>query len=481
MDENKKESMPAKDKLVLISIITGTFMAALDATIIAVALPTIAAEFAHEGNTGDISWILLGYTLALCCFILLWGKLGSKVGYKKIFLTGVIVFTACSLWIGLGSTFNGMSLETMIVARVLQGLGAGMLMSMSLALVPIYLPKSRGVAVGIITLAASAGTAFGPALGGLLCSFHWSFIFFINIPIGILCVIMTLYSFPKDVEVLKPEQKLDIVGVILMVVMMFSLIYYLNTGSDIGWMSTTGTTLIVLVLVSAGILVWWEQRNTNPLISPRLMSIRDIIGANMVAVLLFAGMAGTYLLLPYFLQYGQGYNTIEMGLILIANSIGMMVVGPTVGKISDRTGINNRMISVGCIVTAIGFFMMTMFTPDTGLWFVLLALFVMGAGVGTALVSSTNLAMGFAKPEESGEISGIINTFRQAGSTAGVAILETIFAAMIVVPAIIIPGDMSWMMSGFKPAFFVACVFALLAFMVSMSLKDKKVRDQEAQ
>jgi len=461
--------MAVNEKMILVSIVLGTFMASLDATIVAVALPTMASEYVRAGDTTDISWVLLGYTLALCCFILLWGKLGNRVGYRKIFVTGVGIFTVMSLLIGILGTFGG-SLEEIIAMRLIQGMGAGMIMSMGLAMVNIYMPNTRGRAVGTITLAASAGTAFGPAIGGLLCHFDWSYIFFINVPIGIICLLMCFKYMSAVTEHPDRSKKLDYVGVILMVVMMFSLIYFLNTGNDNGWTSNTSIVLVFVALMFAGALAWWERRSKDPLVSVRIMRIKDVVGGNIVSLLLFAGMAGTYLLLPYFLELCQGYSTVEMGLILIANSVGMMVVGPAVGKMSDKTGMNSRIVSAGCLIMAVGFLMFTFLSAGSGLLYILIALFVMGAGAGMALVSDTNLCLGYAKDGESGEMSGLINTFRQAGSTAGVALMESVFAASVVVSTVFVTSDL---LTGFRPAFFVAMVMALIAFAISMFVKDR--------
>lgn len=465
-----------KSKLILFSIILGTFMASLDSTIVAVALPTMAAEFSTSGSTTNVSWILLGYTLALCCFILLWGKMGTNYGYRKMFLTGTVIFTVMSFTIGLAGTMDLGGLNTIIVMRVVQGMGAGMITSMGLAMVSSYLPGSRGRAVGAITLAASAGTAFGPVLGGLLCNFHWSYIFFINVPIGILALLISTYSMRGVTEIRGEKQRLDIVGVLLMVIMMFTLIYYLNSANDNGWFSDISLALIVTAFVMAGLLIWWEQRTEEPLISVRLMSIRDVVGTNLVSLLLFMAMAGSYLLLPYYLELVLGYSTLEMGLILVANSVGMMLVGPTVGKISDKTGINSGMVSIGCLISAAGFLMMNRFGADTGLPFIIVALLLMGMGMGIGLVASTNLSMRYADPGEEGQLFSIINTFRQAGSSAGVAILESVFAAGIVLPLVIPDG----LVHAFRPAFFVACLFCLAAFVVSRFTKDKEYRESSS-
>ncbi|MFA6710518.1 MAG: MFS transporter [Candidatus Methanomethylophilaceae archaeon] len=482
-EKNESKALSRKQKIVLISIVLGTFMTSLDATIVTVALPTMAKDFATEGSTANISWVLLAYTLTLCCFVLLWGKLGTNIGYRNVFLTGIAIFTTTSLIIGLAGFISGLGLGAIIILRAIQGLGAGMVIAMGLAMVSTYMPLSiRGTAIGYITLAASAGTAFGPALGGILVYFHWSYIFFINVPIGLICILMSLRSM-SNTKINEKGERLDFAGAGLLFVMMFALIYYLNVGQDIGWMSHEGLLLIVIMLVAGGLVAWWEQRSRDPLVSLRLVAIKDVIGSNVSTLLLFGAMSGSYLLLPYYLQYAQGYTTVELGFIMIANSIGILVAGPTVGKLADVTGVNSRYASIGCLIGAAGFFMMTFFTENTGLLFILLTLFIMGLGVGAALVASTNLSFGYCKEGEDGQLSGLINTFRQAGSSTGVAILNAVFLNALVIPVggiLASGGNFDWLISAFRPAFFVAVILALVAFTISMGVRDKKYRDAKA-
>ena len=468
---NTNEPAKGSNKVILFALVLGTFMTALDATIVSVALPTMAEELLQAGHdTSNISWVLLIYTLMLCCFILLWSKLGSMKGYKKVFMTGVAIFSVTSLMIGLCGFIEELGLNAIIILRAIQGLGAGMVTAMSLAMVSLYLPKEiRGSSIGAVTLAASAGTAFGPAIGGILTTFHWSYIFFINVPIGLLCLFLCYRYMHMDENLDTSGDKLDYVGSTLLFVAIFALIFYLNKGSDIGWMSDEGILLIFIFMLFAGIVFWWEQRVKNPLISIEMIKNSQIRRSITVAMLLFMAMAGSYLLLPYYLQFVQGYETMEYGFILIANSVGMMVMGPVVGRIADRTGKNRIFVVVGALVCALGFYMMMLFSNDTGLAWILVSLFVMGAGIGMALVASTNLSFGYISEGQNGQLSGLTNTFRQAGSSAGVAILNAVFMAFIVtVPAVdLIPG--------FKHAFFVAIIISMLAFVVAMGLRDNEI------
>ncbi len=470
-DGYSKPRLTGTEKIVLIALILGIFMTSLDATIVSVAIPTMNEEFGGEGHdTSNISWVLLIYTMMLSSFILLWSKLGANRGYKKIFVTGVTVFTLSSLAIGLCGLNPELGLGIVIALRALQGLGAGMVMAMSLSMTTTYLPAEvRGSSIGAVTLAASCGTAMGPALGGLLTTIHWSYIFFINVPIGLICVFLCLRYMKVKENILENPPRTDFLGVVFMLMMMFSLIYYLNKGQEIGWMSDIGLILLAVTFAGAGLLFWWEQRASDPLVSVKLITNSNVLKANLVTMLMFMAMAGSYLLLPYYFEYLKGMETVEYGFVLIANSAGMMASGPLVGRITDRTGDNRTFVVIGTVLATIGFIMMMSFSPDTGLPYILLALFVMGAGLGMALVCATNLAYGYITPEENSQLSGQTQTFRQAGSSAGVAVLNAVFVANLAIGA---GSTAAVLMPAFRHAFFVAVIIAMIAFVIAMASKN---------
>lgn len=475
----------AKEGQLFAAMVLGTFMTALDATVVSVALPSMAEAFGQGGSTGDISWVLLGYTLAVCCFVLLWGKLGTNIGYSKVFVAGVAVFTVTSLLIGI-SGFTGLGLGFVIVMRIAQGLGAGMVMAMGMAMVSHYFPDSRGTKIGYITLAQSAGTAMGPAIGGLLTHFDWSLIFFVNVPIGIVCVALCLRTM-DDIRVkVQEKRRLDIPGAVSLAIMLFPLIMYLNKGSDLGWLSPACLGMLAIGIIGAFAVWWSERRASDPIVSFRLLKDRSILSMNVASLLLFGAMAGSYLLIPYYLEYVLGYADMEfgvvlVGLIMIANSVGMMVAGPFVGKASDRTGKNRVFVVVGSLIAAVGFFLMSLYGRDTSIPFVLVSLFVMGVGVGMALVASTNLAYRHSRPEESGQLSSLTMTFRQGGSSAGVCILQ---AVLILSIGNYVHGtnviEYFNRLPGFEAAFLVAVIMAIAAAVIAMLARDSPEKDAVA-
>ena len=218
--------------------------------------------------------------------------------------------------------------------------------------------------------------------------------------------------------------------------------------------------------LGAGLLFWWEQRAGDPLISMNLIRNPNIVKANLTGMFVFMAMAGSYLLLPYYLGYVKGMETMEYGFVLIANSVGMMAAGPAVGRITDRTGDNRTFMIAGSIIAALGFLMLMGLKADTELWYILLSLFVMGAGAGMTMVSSTNLAYGYVTEAENGQLSGMTNTIRQAGSSSGVAILNAVFMSNIVLGAGTVGAIL---MPGFKHAFFIAVLFSLTSFVLAMA------------
>ncbi len=463
-----------ESRLVLFALVLGTFMTSLDATIVSVALPTIAEELGEAGHdTQNISWVLLIYTLMLCCFIVLWSKVGSRKGYRRTFMLGVLVFVLSSFLIGLCGLFPGLGLGAIIALRALQGVGAGMVAAMALAMVTIYMPRSvRGASIGAITLAASAGMAFGPALGGILTSFHWSYIFFINVPVGVLCLYLCWRQMKVEEHLEGTGKKLDVAGAVLIFAMLFTLIYYLNQGDDIGWTSDTSVMVVVLLMVLAGAAYWRETRAEDPLISLAVLDNLYIRRGCTINMLLFMTLAGSYLLLPYYLQFEKGFDTTEYGFILIANSVGMMLAGPIVGKITDRSGDYRKFVLIGSFVSALGFFMMMRFNESTGIAWILVSLLVMGVGVGMASVACTGLSFSRIPEGQESQLSGLTNTFRQAGNASGVAILNAIFMSSIV-----LQPELS-LTPGFRHAFFIAAFICLLAFVMATGLRNADMKTE---
>ncbi|WP_400260119.1 MFS transporter [Candidatus Methanomassiliicoccus intestinalis] len=471
--EHSKHAMSSREKLILISISIGTLMTALDATIVNIAIPTISEEFGATAGTS--SWILLAYTLMLACFMLLWGKLGAISSYKKIFLIGVGIFTASSLVLGLAGFIESLGIMTIIIMRAVQGLGAGMIMSMNLAMVTSYIsPAVRGSAMGIITLMASLGTALGPALGGVLTSVHWSLIFFINVPIGLACILMSIKSMSSIATNSSSQDKksIDILGAILLFFALFSFIYLMDVGKG-NWTSPTVIALAIATIVFLVLIYFQEKRAKDPIINARMLTEKNILFSCIANLLMFGAMAGCYFFLPYYLEGVLRQTTMSAGLILVANSIGVMVAGILVGKLMDKSGECRKYALAGCLVTAVGFITMLSYDLNTSIIQVIATLLLMGFGMGLTLVPIGNIIFTHTVTGEEGAASSFINTFRQMGSSVGLAIMQAVFIAVWTINAILTrPELVERVIEGFHVVFIVCALFAVIAFVLMLIVRD---------
>ena len=471
--KSSKYVMSSTEKLILISLSIGTLMTALDATIVNIAIPTISEEFGASASAS--SWILLAYTIMLACFMLLWGKLGALTSYKKIFLIGIVIFTASSLVLGLVGFIQSLGMITIILMRAVQGLGAGMIMAMNLAMVTAYIsPAVRGSAMGITTLMASIGTALGPALGGVLTSVHWSLIFFINVPIGLACLFISLKSMSSIAteKIAVDKKSVDLLGAILLFFALFSFIYMLNIGKG-NWTSPTVIGLGICTVVFLIFIYLQEKRSKDPIVNLRLISDKNIVLTCIANLLMFGAMAGCYFFLPYYLEGLLGQTTMSAGLILVANSIGVMIAGILVGKLMDKSGGCRKYALIGCIITALGFLSMLSYDLSTSILQVVATLLLMGFGMGFSLVPIGNSIFTHTIPGEEGAASSFINTFRQMGSSVGLAIMQAVFVAVWTIDAILTkPQFIDRLVNSFHMVFIICALFALIACVLMLLSRD---------
>ena len=468
-----KYSMSSTEKLVLISISIGTLMTALDATIVNIAIPTISEEFGASASAS--SWILLAYTMMLACFMLLWGKLGALTSYKKIFLIGITIFTASSLVLGLAGFIQSLGMVTIILMRAVQGLGAGMIMAMNLAMVTAYIsPAVRGSAMGITTLMASIGTALGPALGGVLTSVHWSLIFFINVPIGLACLFLSMKSMSSIAtdKIAVDKKSIDILGAILLFFALFSFIYMLDIGKG-NWTSPIVIGLGICTVAFLVLIYLQERRAKDPVVNLRLIGNKNIVFSCIANLLMFGAMAGCYFFLPYYLEGLLKQTTMSAGLILVANSIGLMIAGILVGKLMDKSGQCRKYALIGCVITAIGFLTMLSYDLSTSIVQVVATLLLMGFGMGFSLVPIGNIIFTHTTSGEEGAASSFINTFRQMGSSMGLAIMQAVFVAVWTIDAILTrPQLVDRLINSFHMVFIICALFAVVAWILLFLARD---------
>jgi EmrB/QacA subfamily drug resistance transporter len=401
----------------------GVLMATLDASIINVSLPTMAAvlntSFAH------IQWIILSYLLILTSLVLGVARWGDMFSKKKLYLSGMVLFSLSSLLCGLAP-----GVGWLIGFRVFQGMGAVMMQALGAAMVTEIFPKSeRGRALGIIGAIVSIGLAFGPALGGMLIGLAgWRSIFLVNVPIGLTAIFIII----RHVPLLPPQhsgQRFDFLGAALMMITLASYALGMTLSEQLGFYHPWIMGLLVTTAVGLVAFIAVEYRLPQPMIELRLF--RDLLfSCNLLmGFLVFVSLSGVFLI-PFFLELVKGYSTIIVGLLMMTVPLGMGLLAPLAGLLSDRFG--SRGISfMGLLLALGGFLTLGTIHQDISLGGYILRVIPLGLGLGLFLSPNNSAIMGAVSRERLGVASGLMALTRTLGQTTGLPIMSTLFIAII--------------------------------------------------
>lgn len=409
------------------------FMGTLDATIVNISLPTISKYF--HCDVATVSWVAMAYLLVLSSTLITFGRVADIRGYKKIYLSGFAVFTLGSLLCGLSS-----NIYLLIGFRVLQGVGAAMLQAIGGAMVVRYLPeKVRGTAFGIMTTSMAVGLAAGTPLGGFLSQFYsWHWIFFINVPIGVIAIILGFAVLPRDTREFG-EGQFDISGGGLLFFALVSLIFFLNMGNNIGWLSWVILISIIVSLATWAGFILNEKRARSPLINLGLFRDRNFTFAITVALLILLVAQGSWYAFPFYLEIEKGFATNIAGLILLVPTLFMMVCGPIAGFFSDRIG-SRPICILGSAVIIAAFLMFALMGTKTGLYYIIIALALEGVGIGLMMPANFDFIMGTSARGEEGVINSLVNMVRNVGAVMGIAVFTMVFLAVIASKGILPAG-----------------------------------------
>jgi len=466
MEKRKLE----KKWLVMIAVMLGTFMAPLDASIVNTVLPDITRYF--KSDIAIVQWVPTIYLLTISSLILLYGRLGDMVGYKKIFLYGLAGFVVSSVLCG-----SSQSIWMLIAFRSLQGLAAGMLMAVGVAIVTsVFPPNERGKAMGIYAIGISAALGLGPTLGGLIAEYlEWRYVFFINVPIGIAAVTMGLRVIPRGDTV--PGQRLDVAGAVTASIFLLTLLLYANRGEDWGWASPVSLSLLGIAVLFGLTFYTIERRSTQPMLELSLFNSRRFSLASFSALLMFMALYSVIFLTPFFLDYALGYSILEVGFVMAASPIATLVIAPICGILSDRIGTRIFTVSGMCIA-ALGLFLLSGLNESSGAWDVAWRITVTGSGIGMFQSPNNSRIMGSVLPRYMGIASGIIAAMRNVGMVFGIAVSGAILYAVAPSAATVHPGDPSFniqnFISGLHWAFIVGMGLAAFAALTSLAAVDGK-------
>ena len=407
----------------LLAVCLATFMLLLDITIVNVALPDIADELG--ASFSDVQWVIDAYALTLAALLLTAGSLADLLGRRRVFAIGLVLFTAASLLCAVAPTAT-----TLILARGAQGIGGAAMFATSLALLAQeFHGPERGTAFGLWGATTGAAVAVGPLVGGALTdALGWPSIFYLNLPIGIATIAITLRKLPESRDA--DAGAIDWLGVTTFSAALFLLVYGLITGNEHGW----GSGLIVGLLVTSALLlalfVVIEQRQPRPMFDLSLFRKKTFGGASIAAFALSASMFAMFLYLTLYLQTILGYDPLETGLRFLPVTLLSFIAAAISGKLTAKLPARG-LLGGGLLVVGLGLLLMR--GVDAGSdWTALLPGFVVaGIGVGTINPSIANAAIGVVAPARSGMASGISSTFRQVGIATGIAGLGAVFQSQI--------------------------------------------------
>jgi EmrB/QacA subfamily drug resistance transporter len=414
------EYSSAPGRWVVAVTVLGSGIAALDATVVNIALPTIGREF-HTG-VADLQWVLSGYTLTLAAFLLLGGSLGDRFGRRRVFIIGIVWFAVASAACGFAP-----SAVFLIAARVVQGVGAALLTPGSLAILEAsFLPEDRAKAIGAWSGLGGVATAAGPLLGGYLISAaSWRWIFFINVPVAAVVIAMSARHVPESHDP-GVTGKIDYSGALAGVVFLSGITFAFIQAPALGW--TSPVVLAMAVAGVAGLVAFLvrEYRASMPMLPLGIFANRQFAATNAVTFIVYAALTGATFLLPVELQVVSGYSPLESGIALLPLTIIMLVLSARSGALASRIGPRLQM-SVGPIVVGVGLGMLVLATHGSSYWvYVLPAVLVFGLGLATTVAPLTSTAMNSAPPEHSGIASAVNNDVARFGGLLAVAVLPAL-------------------------------------------------------
>jgi len=408
--------------LALIVLCAGFMMIILDSTIVNVALPSIQADLGFSQST--LAWVVNGYLIAFGGLLLLSGRLGDLIGRRRVFLFGLALFTAASLACGFAS-----SQEILVVARFVQGIGGALTSAVILGMIVTMFPEPReqAKAIGIYSFVASAGASIGLLAGGALTqAISWHWIFFVNVPIGVVTALLAL-RYVDDDEGLGLDKGADVLGALLATAAVMLGVYTVLKVGEHGWTSAHTLAFGAASLALLAAFLTRESRAATPMIPLRVFRSRNLSGASLTIVLMVAGLFGMFFLGVLYLQRILGYDAIETGLAFLPVStlIGVMSLGVS-ARLNLRFGPRATLLpGLVAVAVALAYFSRA---PVDGDYVadVLPVVVLLGAGAGLVFSALTTISMSGVLPHDAGLASGVVNTSLQVGGAFGLAVLATL-------------------------------------------------------
>jgi EmrB/QacA subfamily drug resistance transporter len=418
----RRSEGPANPAMVLAIILGCYLMVVLDASVVITALPDIRADLNFSPTS--LSWVQNIYALAFGGLLLLGARMGDLLGRRQVFIGGIVLFTAASMLGGLAQS------ETwLLAARAVQGIGAAIAAPSTLALLTVSFPEGseRTRAIALYSAVASAGASIGLVLGGMLTSWiSWRWSLFINVPIGVVLVSLAPAYLP---ETERHTGEFDLAGAAASTLGMSALVYGLVRAAETSWGDAVALGSFAVAAVMLATFVAVERRARQPITPLRLFASRERVGAYAARLLMVGAMFGMFFYLTQFLQGAEGYSALKAGLAFLPVTLTIFAMVKVVPRLLGRIGSELTLVG-GLALALVGLLWLSRISTTTDYWTgIAIPLFLIGAGMGLAFTPLTQAAIAGVDHHDAGAASGLVNVFQQLGSTLGIGLLVTVFAA----------------------------------------------------
>jgi EmrB/QacA subfamily drug resistance transporter len=459
--------------LTLVAVAIGLFMIMLDNTIVNVALPSIRRGLGI--SISELEWVVTAYALTFGTFLLTGGKLADLLGRRRIFIAGTVIFTASSLVCGLAGG-AGM----LIGARTAQGIGAAMMNPATLSIITTtFPPRQRGTAIGIWAGVAALALAIGPLIGGVLTEhLGWSWIFFVNVPVGAVGVLAARLFIDESRDT-SHEQRLDFPGLLSSGVGLFALTFALIEANRPGWGWTSPQILALfgVAIAASSAFVLLERHQRLPMLDLSLFRNATFSGANAVMLLVGLAMFGVFFFVSIYMQTVLGYSPTQAGAAFLPMTILIILVAPQAGRFSDRVG-PRWLMAAGMSLVTVSLLLFSRLGIGSSFWTLLPALVSGGFGMALAMSPTTAAAMHAVPPAKAGVGSAVINSMRQVGGSLGIAVMGAIVATSFGSGAAASPADyVDGMQLGLRVSAGIAFTAAIVA---ALSVRPARAEPREA-
>jgi EmrB/QacA subfamily drug resistance transporter len=395
----------------------------MDNTILNVAIPSLVEDLGATNS--QLQWIIDSYTLVFAGLLLTSGSLGDRFGRKQALRVGIVIFAA-------GSALSALAASPthLIITRGLMGIGGALIMPSTLSILTNVFrdPRERARAIAIWAGFSGLAVAIGPITGGLLLAhFHWSSVFWVNIPIGILAIVLGHYFVPESKDPNAP--KLDVPGAVLSIVALGGLLFGIIEGPSSGWSSPSVMAAFALGVVFLAGFIAWELHTPTPMLDITFFKNPRFTAANSSITLTFFALFGSMFLLTQYWQFVHGYTPLEAGVRMLPFATAMMVTAPLSARLVERVG-TKRVVTLGLVVIAVSMFGMSFITVDSSYLRVIVNYSLVSVGMGLAMAPATESVMGSLPREKAGVGSAVNDTTRQVGGALGVAVIGSIVASV---------------------------------------------------